>query len=88
MKIIRSGKYDQMLLNLTVEIELIEQIQKRVKLFEKNHDDTRLDNHSLGKKLTGKYAFSVTDDIRIVYEWIGKTTVRYLAIGPHKKVYT
>jgi len=37
--------------------------------------------------MKGKWAFSVTDDIRIVYEWLGKTTVRFLAIGRHSKVY-
>jgi len=38
--------------------------------------------------MKGKFAFSITDDIRIVYEWLGKSTVRFLAIGEHEKVYT
>lgn len=56
--------------------------------FKKNPDDTRLKNHKLKKRLAGKNAFSVTDDIRIVYEWIGKNTARFLAIGDHAKVYS
>jgi mRNA-degrading endonuclease YafQ of YafQ-DinJ toxin-antitoxin module len=55
--------------------------------FQKNPNDTRLDNHQLTKTLEGKWAFSITDDIRIVYEWIGKNTVRFLAIGGHPQVY-
>ncbi|MBI2086543.1 hypothetical protein HYT74_04330 [Candidatus Daviesbacteria bacterium] len=53
----------------------------------KNPQDTRLKNHSLTGRMIGKWAFSITGDIRIVYEWLGKTAVRFLAIGGHKKVY-
>ncbi len=38
--------------------------------------------------MKGKFAFSITGDMRIIYEWLGKNTVRFLAIGGHKKVYT
>ena len=62
-------------------------ILERIFLFRKNLDDTRLHNHPLKKSMEGKWSFSITNDIRIVYEWIGKTTVRFLMIGPHKDVY-
>ena len=61
--------------------------KKRIRWFKKNPHDTRLDNHLLTKKMIGKWAFSITDDIRIVYEWTNQTTVRFLAIGSHNKVY-
>lgn len=67
--------------------EFKDHVAELVGLFRKNPDDTRLDNHALTKPMEGKWAFSITDDIRIVYEWLGKTTVRFLAIGRHKKVY-
>lgn len=38
-------------------------------------------------RLQDKYAFSITPDIRIVYEFIGPNTVRFLAIGTHQEVY-
>ncbi|OGG27543.1 hypothetical protein A3A64_02805 [Candidatus Gottesmanbacteria bacterium RIFCSPLOWO2_01_FULL_48_11] len=60
---------------------------ERIRWFRKNPDDTRLRNHALHKKLAGKWAFSITGDIRIVYEWVGMSTVRLLAIGGHKMVY-
>ncbi len=67
--------------------ELMRTIRKRLEIFRKNPKDTRLDNHSLTKRMAGKWSFSITDDIRIVYEWLGKSTVRFLAIGGHGKVY-
>lgn len=63
-------------------------IFQRIKWFKKNPNDTRLKNHALKKRMKGKFSFSITDDIRIVYKWLGKNTVRFLAIGGHKKVYT
>lgn len=67
--------------------EISQVIETRIKWFKKNPDDTRLDNHVLKRRMEGKWAFSITDDIRIVYEWIGKNTARFLAIGGHNKVY-
>ena len=62
-------------------------VDAAVSYFRKNPSDTRIENHELHGRLRGKWAFSVTDDIRIVYEWLGKMTVRYLAIGKHPTVY-
>ncbi len=67
---------------------LKEVVLGRIRWFRKNPSDTRLDNHSLTKKMAGRWAFSITDDVRIVYEWTGTNTVRFLAVGPHKTVYT
>lgn len=63
-------------------------VLRKVELFKKNPDDTRLKNHQLRRKMAGKWAFSITDDIRIVYEWEGRSTVRFLAIGGHDHVYS
>lgn len=67
--------------------ELSDLIADRIRMFEKNPNDTRLKNHVLKRGLKGKWAFSITSDMRIVYEWVAKNTVRFLAIGPHKSVY-
>lgn len=89
LRIIRTGKFEKMLADTAEKnIEILPLVRDRIKLFEKNPDDTRLDNHSLTKQMAGKYAFSVDDDVRIIYERIGKGTVRFLAIGRHPKVYT
>lgn len=88
IKIRRRGDFSEMLTELIDQDENLEQvINERIKWFQDNPQDTRLDNHELTKTMAGKWAFSITDDIRIVYEWLGKTTVRFLAIGGHQKVY-
>lgn len=88
LKIRVTGRFDTSLQDLlSIEPELEDVIKQRIKLFRKNPQDTRLENHLLTGRLKDKWAFSITDDIRIVYDWLGKTTVRILAIGPHFKVY-
>ena len=67
--------------------ELEEEVLKRVNWFRRRPDDKRLENHALRKRMKGKWAFSITDDIRIVYEWKTKNMARFLAIGGHEKVY-
>lgn len=87
-KIIKNGDFEEMYAEVCKEDFLLEsEIQQRIRWFKKNPDDTRLNNHPLTKTMAGKYAFSVTDDIRIVYEWLSKNTVRFLAIGGHTRVY-
>lgn len=87
-KIIKNGDFEEMYAEVCEEDTLLEaEIQQIIRWFKKNPNDTRLDNHELTKKMEGKWAFSITDNIRIVYEWLGKTTVRFLAIGGHKRVY-
>lgn len=79
-----TGKFDDSLKDLlNSEPELENTIKQRIKLFRINPQDTRLDNHLLTGRLKGKWAFGITEDIRIVYEWLGKTNARFLAIGPH-----
>lgn len=67
--------------------ELAEEINQRTLWFSKNSNDTRLGNHDLHKKMLGQWSFWITDDVRIVYKWLGKNEVRFLAIGGHSKVY-
>lgn len=88
LKIERTGNYEQTLQDVTEKNEeLVEVIQQRAKLFQRNPDDTRLDNHELHGRMEGRFAFAITGDIRIIYRWIGKTTVRFLAIGTQEAVY-
>ena len=88
LKIERTGAFERTLDELAILHEGIDiLVEQRIVLFRNNPNDTRLDNHPLRKRMEGRWAFSVSDDIRIVYRWIGKTTVRFLAIGPHETVY-
>ena len=89
IKPIRSGRFERMLKDLLKDrgLELAVLIDNKITLFSKNPKDTRLRNHRLTGKMSGQFAFSITEDIRIVYEIIGKNTIRFLAIGTHEKVY-
>lgn len=81
-------RFDKMLFDLCKDdSELDELVNQKIIWFANNPEDTRIDNHKLKKKMKGKWAFSITDDIRIVYVWLGKKKVRFLAIGSHKTVY-
>lgn len=83
-----SGRYYSMLRSLIQKDEKITIIvESKILLFQKNPQDSRLQNHALTRRMRGKYAFRITDDIRIVYKWIGKQSVALLAIGSHKDVY-
>lgn len=88
LKIKFTGEYTAALSKLFDEDQAYRKlVEETVKIFNKNPLDTRLKVHPLRKKLQGKWAISVTGDIRIVFEWIGKHTVRFLKIGSHSKVY-
>ena len=83
-----SAEYIRNLQELYSENSIIkEEIEKRIKWFCKKPSDERLEDHPLRGELFGKQAFSITDDIRIVYKWVGKNRVKFLAIGGHSKVY-
>lgn len=88
MKIKFTGEYHVRYATLVADDDAMRaKILEAVIRFRNNPDDTRLANHPLHKKMEGKWAFSVTSDIRIVYEWLGKALVRFLAIGSHTSVY-
>lgn len=89
VKVREAGDFVQDLKDLILKVPETEPIiAKRIKWFKQNPKDTRLDNHPLKKPMVGEWSFSITDDIRIIYDWLGKTTVRFLTIGPHVKVYS
>lgn len=85
LKVKRSGEFTRNLDNLDQDISDL--AEDKIVLFSKNPDDTRLKNHKLKSKMKGKWALSITGDIRIIYIWESKTVVRFLAIGGHRKVY-
>lgn len=66
---------------------LRESIYVAISRFAHNPHDTRLHNHALRRRLLAKWAFSVNDDIRIIYVWMDSHTIRLLAIGGHSLVY-
>lgn len=72
---------------ISEQAELFDGVIWRVERFRENQKDTRLKVHLLKRRLKGKWALNIDDDVRILFEWKGKHIVRFLAIGDHKKVY-
>ena len=62
-------------------------VDNLISLFRKKPQDTRLNIHPLKRRLTGKWAISVDNDVRIVFEWKGNYRVRFLAIDRHSEIY-
>lgn len=63
-------------------------IVTRVAIFEKNPLNSLLKNHPLQGSMKGKRAFSVTGDIRVIFEEYGHyTLVLMLDVGSHSQVY-
>jgi mRNA-degrading endonuclease YafQ of YafQ-DinJ toxin-antitoxin module len=88
IKVVLTGNFESMLQELNASDPYsFDLTQLQIKRFKRIPKDSRLANHALKRWMKDKWAFNVDDDIRIVYEWLGKTTVRFLAIGPHHKVY-
>lgn len=60
----------------------------RIELFLQNRNQALLRDHALSGNLTGKRAFSVTGDYRIIYEErAGELIFLFLDIGTHAQVY-
>lgn len=66
---------------------LIKQFEKRFALFIADRDKRELSDHALVGELQGYRAFSITGDIRVVYQLISETTALMLDIGTHNQVY-
>ena len=63
------------------------QFEKRFTLFQKDQNNPILKNHSLRGELEGYFSFSITGDIRVVYQKISSSHVIFLDIGTHNQVY-
>lgn len=62
------------------------QFMKRLERFKKGERDQPLNDHALTGDLKGKRAFSITGDVRVVYEETAEV-ITFLDIGTHNQVY-
>lgn len=61
-------------------------LQQRLKLFSEDPTNPQLKDHGLSGGKVGYRAFSVTGDIRVVYEKVGDDVLLH-DIGSHNQVY-
>ncbi|MEK7610317.1 MAG: type II toxin-antitoxin system mRNA interferase toxin, RelE/StbE family [Patescibacteria group bacterium] len=60
---------------------------KQLQIFVHNPMDPRLYNHALSGPLANHRSIKITGDIRAHYVLVGEEIVRFVAIGPHSKLY-
>jgi addiction module RelE/StbE family toxin len=60
---------------------------EKVRLFSSDPNCKILNNHYLTGRMKKLYSFSITGDIRVIYQWVDSETVLFLDIGSHNQVY-
>lgn len=85
MLVVTSKHFDKKFSKLSKKIKL--QAKDRISLFLDDPFDVRLNNHLLhgDKKLFR--SINITGDIRIIYEVVNGTTIRFLDIDTHSNLY-
>ncbi|MEK7561637.1 MAG: type II toxin-antitoxin system mRNA interferase toxin, RelE/StbE family [Patescibacteria group bacterium] len=66
--------------------KLVKQFEERLLLFIEGVSNYPVYDHSLGGKLTGKRAFSIAGDVRVVYKIVDGVCI-FVDIGSHNQVY-
>jgi mRNA-degrading endonuclease YafQ of YafQ-DinJ toxin-antitoxin module len=60
---------------------------EKMGIFLENPFFPQLRTHKLSGKLAGQWAFSVDDDCRIVFEFVGEARALMIDVGSHDEVY-
>ena len=66
-----------------LEPALQEEAIEKIELFTKDSNHSQLKAHKLQGKLKNRYSFSINYQTRIIYIFLTKTEVAFLAIGDH-----
>lgn len=64
-----------------------ERYKENYEIFVNDPSDRRLKNHPLSGKMAGRWSFSVTGDVRVVYRFLMPDVIILLRIGSHNQVY-
>ncbi len=60
---------------------------QKLELFLSNPFSPQLRTHKLSWKLEGQWAFTIDEDCRVVFEFLGEDQVLLIDIGGHDEVY-
>lgn len=61
--------------------------EKKETIFRADAFDPRLRTHKLKGRLEGRWAFSVSSDLRIVFRFVSDAEALFLDVGAHDTVY-
>ncbi|KKS84974.1 MAG: hypothetical protein UV59_C0012G0067 [Candidatus Gottesmanbacteria bacterium GW2011_GWA1_43_11] len=67
--------------------KLIRKFNLRLELFQQNPQHPLLHDHPLTGTKKGQRAFSITGDMRVVYQQVSEDVILLLDIGTHNQVY-
>jgi addiction module RelE/StbE family toxin len=67
--------------------KIITRFHQRLGQFIDNSNDFQLRNHRLAGKMNQYWSFSVTGDIRVIYEKMSDDEIFIFDIGSHNQVY-
>lgn len=81
MKIVYSEKFAREYHKLPLQIQRL--AERKEKIFRKNPFDSRLKTHKLSGRLREFWAFSISYDYRIVFEFVSDKLVYFHAAGTH-----
>lgn len=85
MLVYTTVNFDKQFKKLPVRIQ--EQFKERMLLFVRDSRNSLLKAHTLGGKLSGNNAFSVSGNYRVIYRMIATNTTELVAIGTHSQLY-
>ena len=66
-----------------LDVELVDEVLEKIELFKNETNHASLKTHKLHGRLAGRWSFSVNYKIRIVFSFVSKKEVVFLAIGDH-----
>jgi len=69
------------------KLHLKKKFWEKLELFLSSPFSAQLRTHKLSGKLAGQWAFSVDNDCRVVFEFIGEDRVLLIDVGSHEEVY-
>jgi addiction module RelE/StbE family toxin len=82
MKILYSPQFARKYKKLPKEVK--EEAEKKEVIFRKNPFDKSLKTHKLHGRLKDLWAFSISQDYRIIFEFGENDTVYFHTVGDHK----
>lgn len=71
---------------IKINNDLLAQFNSRYALFIQDSSNPTLKDHQLTGVMKGKRAFSITGDVRVIYQIINDS-IEFLDIGSHNQVY-
>ncbi len=85
MKIIYGSRFEKnfRLLSHAEQKMVLEQLD----LFVTDYKNAAPDDHALKERMSIYRAFSIHDDLRVVYRIVNAECIKLVDVGPHSKVY-